>query len=310
MAGRDADAGRYAADNTGAGSLPYLRAQKSGAIVNVSSMGGQMSFPGVAAYSASKCALEGLSEASAQELAPFGIKVMIVEPGALQTNFSCADTIKQMPIMEAYQHVVGTMRAFTRDLAGKQDGAPVKAARALDLALSADNTPLRLQVGAAAIAAVRAHAEHLLRDLGTWEKVGSDVRVNPSAPNETWHEPLDLAARLPRPQWLAGRGDAARPASHIVWRRTMNGTPEFLHLPLPIELYFASEDTHDASATGQCFTADAMVRDEGKTIRGLAAIKAWRVETSKKYNHRVEPLELSQDDGKIVVKGRPGSARC
>ena len=90
----------------------------------------------------------------------------------------------------------------------------------------------------------------------------------------------------------------------------MNGTPEFLHLPLPIELYFASEDTHDASATGQCFTADAMVRDEGKTIRGLAAIKAWRVETSKKYNHRVEPLELSQDDGKIVVKGRPGSARC
>ena len=57
--------------------------------------------------------------------------------------------------------------------------------RALDLALSADNTPLRLQVGAAAIAAVRAHAEHLLRDLGTWEKVGSDVRVNPSAPNDT-----------------------------------------------------------------------------------------------------------------------------
>jgi hypothetical protein len=61
-----------------------------------------------------------------------------------------------------------------------------------------------------------------------------------------------------------------------------------------------------------------MVRDEGKTIGGLAAIKAWRVETSKKYNHRVEPLEMSQDDGKIVVKGRvfsnfpgrPGSARC
>jgi short-subunit dehydrogenase len=91
MAGRHADAGRYAADNTGAASLPYLRAQKSGAIVNVSSMGGQMSFPGVAAYSASKFALEGLSEALAQELAPFGIKVMIVEPGALRTNFSCAD---------------------------------------------------------------------------------------------------------------------------------------------------------------------------------------------------------------------------
>jgi hypothetical protein len=61
---------------------------------------------------------------------------MIVEPGALRTNFCCADTIKQMPIVEAYQLFVGTMRAFTRDLAGKQDGAPVTAARALDLALS------------------------------------------------------------------------------------------------------------------------------------------------------------------------------
>jgi NAD(P)-dependent dehydrogenase (short-subunit alcohol dehydrogenase family) len=86
MAGRHADAGRYAADNTGAASLPYLRAQKSGAIVNVSSMGGQMSFPRVAAYSASKFALEGLSEALAQELAPFGIKVMIVDDrGARRT---------------------------------------------------------------------------------------------------------------------------------------------------------------------------------------------------------------------------------
>jgi NAD(P)-dependent dehydrogenase (short-subunit alcohol dehydrogenase family) len=173
--------------------LPYLRAQKSGAIVNVSSMGGQMSFPGVAAYSASKFALEGMSEALAQELVPFGIKVMIVEPGALRTNFSSADTIKQMPVMAAYQDVVGAMRALTRDLDGKQDGDPVKAARAVDLALRADNTPLRLQVGGDSIAALRAHAEHLLRDLATWEKVGSDIRVNPNAPNEAWNESLELA---------------------------------------------------------------------------------------------------------------------
>jgi NAD(P)-dependent dehydrogenase (short-subunit alcohol dehydrogenase family) len=175
--------------------LPYLRAQKGGAIVNVSSMGGQLSFPGVGAYSASKFALEGMSEALAQEVAPFGIKVMIVEPGALRTNFSSADTIKQMPVMEAYRDVVGTMRALTRDLDGKQDGDPVKAARALDLALSADNTPLRLQVGGDSIAAVRAHAQHLLQDLAAWEKVGSDIRVDATAPNEAWHEPLNLATR-------------------------------------------------------------------------------------------------------------------
>jgi SnoaL-like domain len=92
----------------------------------------------------------------------------------------------------------------------------------------------------------------------------------------------------------------------------MSGTPELLHLPHPIELYFASENTHDASATDKCFSADAIVRDEGKTIEGLVAIKAWRVEAGKKYNHRVEPLEMSQHDGKIIVKGRvsgnfPGS---
>jgi hypothetical protein len=92
----------------------------------------------------------------------------------------------------------------------------------------------------------------------------------------------------------------------------MNGTPELLHLPRPIALYFASENTHDASATDNCFAAQAVVRDEGKTIEGLAAISAWRTETAKKYNHRVEPLEVSQRDGKIIVKGRvsgnfPGS---
>jgi NAD(P)-dependent dehydrogenase (short-subunit alcohol dehydrogenase family) len=173
--------------------LPYLRAQKGGAIINVSSMGGQLSFPGAGAYSASKFALEGMSEALAQEVAPFGIKVMIVEPGALRTSFSSAETIKQMPIMDAYKDIVGTMRALIRDLDGKQDGDPAKAARVLDLALNAVNTPLRLQVGADSIAAVRTHAEHLLRELAGWEKVGADIRVDPSVPNAAWHEPLDLA---------------------------------------------------------------------------------------------------------------------
>ena len=65
--------------------------------------------------------------------------------------------------------------------------------RALDLALQADNPPLRLQVGADSIAAVRAHAEQLLRDLAIWEQVGSDVRIDPSAPHETWQSRLDPA---------------------------------------------------------------------------------------------------------------------
>ena len=92
----------------------------------------------------------------------------------------------------------------------------------------------------------------------------------------------------------------------------MNSTPERPHLPRPIALYFASENTHDASATDNCFAAQAIVRDEGKTIEGVASIRAWRVETAKKYNHRVEPLEVSERDRKIIVKARvsgnfPGS---
>jgi NAD(P)-dependent dehydrogenase (short-subunit alcohol dehydrogenase family) len=175
--------------------LPYLRAQKSGAVVNVSSMGGQLSFAGGSAYSASKFALEGMSEALAQELAPFGIKVMIVEPGALRTNFSASSTIKLMPVMEVYQDIVGTMRTLVHDMDGKQDGDPVKAARALDFALHADKTPLRLQVGADSIGAVRAHAQQLLHDLAAWEKVGADIRSDPNAPDEAWYTPLDLATR-------------------------------------------------------------------------------------------------------------------
>jgi len=83
-------------------------------------------------------------------------------------------------------------------------------------------------------------------------------------------------------------------------------------LPAPIDIYFASEDTHDPSAIDRCFAADAVVRDEGKTIRGIAAIKAWRVEAGEKYRHTVEPLAVSLQDGRVVVTTRisgefPGS---
>ena len=85
-----------------------------------------------------------------------------------------------------------------------------------------------------------------------------------------------------------------------------------IELPAPIGIYFASENAHDPSGMDTCFAADAIVRDEGKTIKGIAAIKAWRVETSGKYQHQVEPLAISARDGKVVVRGKvsgnfPGS---
>jgi NAD(P)-dependent dehydrogenase (short-subunit alcohol dehydrogenase family) len=150
--------------------LPHLRAQKSGAIVNVSSMGGQLSFAGGSAYSASKFALEGMSEALAFELAPFGVKVLIAEPGAFRTDFA-GSALRHMPILEPYREIVGPVRDFTVRMNATQEGDPMKAAAAIDKALSADNTPLRLQLGRDSVAAIRAHAEKLLDEMKAWEAV-------------------------------------------------------------------------------------------------------------------------------------------
>jgi SnoaL-like domain len=85
-----------------------------------------------------------------------------------------------------------------------------------------------------------------------------------------------------------------------------------IQLPPPLESYFASESAHDTTAIDGCFATNATVRDEGRNIKGIAEIKAWRVGTGEKYHHSVEPLAVSAQDGKVVVTGRvsgnfPGS---
>ena len=85
-----------------------------------------------------------------------------------------------------------------------------------------------------------------------------------------------------------------------------------IDLPTPIAIYIAAENRGDTDALAQCFAEDAVVRDEGRTIEGLAAIKQWKAETKKKYQHTVEPLASTQKDGKIIVTNRltgnfPGS---
>jgi NAD(P)-dependent dehydrogenase (short-subunit alcohol dehydrogenase family) len=152
--------------------LPILRNQRSGAIVNISSLGGQLSFAGFSAYSASKFALEGASEALAQEIAPFGIKVLIVEPGAFRTKLAGA-SMRHMPIIHAYDDIVGGTRAFAREMDNTQSGDPKKAAIAIEAALMAAKIPLRLQLGADAVSMIRAHSETLLDELAEWEQVAS-----------------------------------------------------------------------------------------------------------------------------------------
>lgn len=155
--------------------LPHLRKQGNGAIVNMSSMGGNMSFGGFSAYSASKFALEGASEALAQEVAPFGIKMLIVEPGAFRTEFA-GSALKHMPKIGDYDNIVGGTRDFAKGMHGTQEGDPMKAAHAIDQALQADHTPLRLQLGEDSVEAIKGHAEQLLTDLEAWREVAVATR--------------------------------------------------------------------------------------------------------------------------------------
>jgi NAD(P)-dependent dehydrogenase (short-subunit alcohol dehydrogenase family) len=120
--------------------LPAFRKQRDGAIVNISSLGGQLSFAGFSAYSASKFALEGMSEALAGELKPFGVKVLIVEPGAFRTEFA-GGAMRYMPAIDAYKDVVGGTRTFAQGMHNTQEGDPEKAAKAIDQALKASDQP-------------------------------------------------------------------------------------------------------------------------------------------------------------------------
>jgi NAD(P)-dependent dehydrogenase (short-subunit alcohol dehydrogenase family) len=157
--------------------LPHLRAQGSGAIVQLTSMGGRVSFAGVGAYSATKFALTGLTEALAEEVAPFGIKVMLVEPGAFRTGFA-GGALAQTTPLEAYADSVGAFRKALPESDGQQPGDPAKAAAAIIAALDAEQTPLHLPLGDDAYAVIRDRMQAAERDMATWEKVGRGVNFD------------------------------------------------------------------------------------------------------------------------------------
>ncbi|MGA5824335.1 oxidoreductase [Kitasatospora sp. NPDC094028] len=152
--------------------LPHMRARGSGAVVQMSSMGGRFSFPGVGAYSATKFALEGLSEALAKEVAGFGIKVLIVEPGAFRTGFAGGGALAHSAPIEAYEPIVGPVRTGLPDSDGKQPGDPVKAAEAILAALAAEPTPLRLALGSDSVDGVLGNLDGAREELRAWEAVG------------------------------------------------------------------------------------------------------------------------------------------
>ncbi len=151
--------------------LPGMRAHGSGHIVNISSQGGVRGAPAVGYYNASKFALEGLSEALAEETAPLGIKVLIVEPSGFRTDWAGRSAKESQNLIADYDSTAGARRRMIRGYAGSQPGDPVRAAAAIVKAVESPNAPLRLMLGKAALAAGRAKVDSLRRDFESWVEV-------------------------------------------------------------------------------------------------------------------------------------------
>jgi NAD(P)-dependent dehydrogenase (short-subunit alcohol dehydrogenase family) len=158
--------------------LPIMREQGGGAIVQMSSVGGQVTAPGFGAYCATKFALEGLTETLQEEVAPFGIKTMIVEPGAFRTGLFRKDAAYFSSEMEEYSETVGPTRAYVRDEHLKQPGDPQLAAKAIITALDSGDPPLRLVLGSDAIGNIRSRFERVQSELDHWEDVGRPTAID------------------------------------------------------------------------------------------------------------------------------------
>jgi NAD(P)-dependent dehydrogenase (short-subunit alcohol dehydrogenase family) len=151
--------------------LPHMRDRRSGAIVMISSVGGQVVMPGFGVYCATKFALEAVAETLAAEVAPFGIKVMAVEPGAFRTNLFGPGAAVMSAENPAYAGTVGATRRFVENGDGTQPGDPAKAASAIRTALAAETTPVRLPLGGDAVDGIIAHLDSVRAEVAAWEKV-------------------------------------------------------------------------------------------------------------------------------------------
>jgi NAD(P)-dependent dehydrogenase (short-subunit alcohol dehydrogenase family) len=158
--------------------LPSMRRQGSGAIVQMSSVGGQVTAPGFGAYCATKFALEGLTQTLRDEVAGFGIHTLIVEPGAFRTGLFRPGAAYESAEMPEYAETVGPTRAYVRDNHLAQAGDPVKAAQAIIAALDADEPPLRLVLGADAIGNIERRWQALAEELDAWRSVGEATAVD------------------------------------------------------------------------------------------------------------------------------------
>lgn len=153
--------------------LPGMRARRSGAIVNISSIGAQLTPVGSGYYSAAKAAVEGMSGALRGELMPLGISVTIVEPGAFRTDFAGRSLIQSATVIDDYAGTAGRRRKETDTMHGNQPGDPAKAGNAIIAAVESLEPPAFLLLGPDALAAYRYTADARADEIRRWETLTS-----------------------------------------------------------------------------------------------------------------------------------------
>jgi NAD(P)-dependent dehydrogenase (short-subunit alcohol dehydrogenase family) len=164
--------------------LPHLRRQRAGHILQISSIAGFSATPGLGLYNASKFALEGFSEALARETAPLGIRVTLIEPGPFRTKWAGDSIRRAAAVIPDYATTpAGATEARIQHYGaqGTQPGDPGLAAQAMISVVNSPHPPLRLPLGALALAGVRAKLEAVRQELDQWEAVGLATDAPPPA---------------------------------------------------------------------------------------------------------------------------------
>lgn len=159
--------------------LPHMRRQRSGHVINISSVGGYTGYPGWGVYGATKFAVEGLSEAMAAELAPLGIKVTVVEPGFFRTDFLDDTSLARTALkIDDYAETVGKTRSHADGVNHAQRGDPSKLASAVMRLVDANEPPTRLPLGSDTVERIAAKHAHVEKELAAWRDVAVSTDWN------------------------------------------------------------------------------------------------------------------------------------
>ena len=156
--------------------LPHMRRQRSGHVINISSVGGYTGYPGWGVYGATKFAVEGISEALSGEVAPLGINVTVVEPGFFRTDFLDDSSLSRTAeVIDDYHESVGKTRAHAADVKHGQRGDPRKLAQAFLKLVDAKNPPLRLPLGSDTVERIETKNAFVARELAGWRSVATST---------------------------------------------------------------------------------------------------------------------------------------